>query len=122
MVSLCIVQSIQGSGPSGRIVSKDVLAAAAQPSVGAAAYTDIELSNMRKVSCTFAGLRDLFVFICVCVCVYFYMCMCVCVVCLCIVCVCVCVSMCVCVCVAHYSITICYCYHLTDHCHQTPAG
>ncbi|KAL5493444.1 hypothetical protein EMCRGX_G014628 [Ephydatia muelleri] len=42
--------TIKGSGPSGRVVSKDVLAAQAtggQPTAGAT-YTDIELSNMRK--------------------------------------------------------------------------
>ncbi len=47
---------MQGSGPGGRIVSKDLLSIATQPLAAAVAspdggdYTDIELSNMRKVS------------------------------------------------------------------------
>ncbi|XP_064383263.1 dihydrolipoyllysine-residue acetyltransferase component of pyruvate dehydrogenase complex, mitochondrial-like [Halichondria panicea] len=48
------LQSVQGSGPGGRIVSKDLLSIATQPLAAAVAspdggdYTDIELSNMRK--------------------------------------------------------------------------
>ena len=52
---LCVVhQGVQGSGPGGRIVSRDLAGVQAQPTVTAPTtegdYTDIELSNMRKVS------------------------------------------------------------------------
>ncbi len=53
-------QSVAGSGPDGRIVSRD-LPSVAPPSplpvavAPGAAYTDIELSNMRKVGGVYPG-------------------------------------------------------------------
>lgn len=52
---LCLpIQGVQGSGPGGRIVSRDVLGMQSQPVAVIApamenGYTDIELSSMRKV-------------------------------------------------------------------------
>ena len=47
------MQGVQGSGPGGRIVSKDLLGVQTQPMAAAPSpdggYTDFELSNMRKV-------------------------------------------------------------------------
>ena len=57
-----MVQAVSGTGADGRIVSRDVFAAASSPGVKAtttptgSSYTDADLSNMRKVWSDYKGV------------------------------------------------------------------